>query len=425
MVNMIKQSLLKGIYLFTLKFKPILKKIIPESIKSIGRSLENKLLRSDYKINYKIDDALKCGINLIGYSHAEMGIGESCRLAANAIQTTDIPFGIINFTAGNPGRMNDLSWSHKEMEAAPYRANIFHINAEQMPLAYIHLGKSVFNGHFNIGYWHWELPDFPDEWCNSFKLVQEIWVPTNFVRDSISPKSPVPVVRIPHAIQVNYDHNVHRDFFMLPETPFLFLSMYDTNSYQERKNPQAAIDAFEHAFGKDDVSVGLVIKVTNSESNPIEMDKLKQKIQGSKNIYLITDFMGRNEVNALINSIDCFVSLHRSEGFGLGLAEAMYLGKPVIGTNWSGNIDFMNGENSCVVDYKLIEVGNDYGPYKADQVWADPDIEQAAYYMRKVVTDLEWRETIAINGQETIRGSFSPQVVGGMIKQRLTKLGLL
>lgn len=425
MVNTIKQSLLKGIYLFTLKFKPILKKIIPESIKSIGRSLENKLLRSDYEINYKIDDALECGINLIGYSHAEMGIGESCRLAANAIQTTDIPFGIINFTAGNPGRMNDLSWSHKETGAASYKVNIFHINAEQMPLAYIHLGNNVFNGHFNIGYWHWELPDFPDEWCNSFKLVQEIWVPTNFVRDSISSKSPVSVVRIPHSIEVNYDPKFNREFFELPGNPFLFLSMYDTNSYQERKNPQAAINAFERAFGKDDVSVGLVIKVINSESNPIEMEKLKQKIQGSKNIYLITDFMSRNEVNALINSVDCFVSLHRSEGFGLGLAEAMYLGKPVIGTNWSGNTDFMNEENSCVVDYSLIKVGNDYGPYKADQVWADPDIEQAAYHMRKIVTDREWRETIAMKGQETIRGSFSPEVVGGMVKKRLTKLGLL
>lgn len=425
MVNTIKQSLLKGIYLFTLKFKPILKKMFPESIKSIGRSIENKLLRSDYKINYKIDNALECGINLIGYSHAEMGIGESCRLAANAIETTGISFGIINFTFGNPGRMNDLSWFHKETNAASYKVNIFHINAEQMPLAYIHFGKSVFDGHFNIGYWHWELPDFPDEWCNSFKLVQEIWVPTNFVRDSISSKSPVPVVRIPHSIEVNYDAKVNREFFELPGKPFLFLSMYDTNSYQERKNPQAAINAFERAFGKDDVSAGLVIKVINSESNPIGMEKLKQKIQGNKNIYLITDFMSRNEVNALINSVDCFVSLHRSEGFGLGLAEAMYLGKPVIGTNWSGNTDFMNEENSCVVDYTLIKVGKDYGPYKADQVWADPYIEQVAHFMQRIVTDREWRETIAMKGQETIRGSFSPQVVGGMIKQRLTKLGLL
>ncbi|GAA3324572.1 hypothetical protein GCM10020331_052990 [Ectobacillus funiculus] len=105
--------------------------------------------------------------------------------------------------------------------------------------------------------------------------------------------------------------------------------------------------------------------------------------------------MNREEVNALIQSVDCVISLHRSEGFGLVLAEAMYLGKPIIGTNWSGNTDFMTTENSCPVNYTLVPVGNDYGPYKHHQLWAEPDIEHAAYYMKKIISDQTWCDRIA------------------------------
>src|SRR5262249_9150038 len=119
---------------------------------------------------------------------------------------------------------------------------------------------------------------------------------------------------------------------------------------------------------------------------------------------------------------DCYVSLHRSEGFGLGLAESMYLGKPVIGTNWSGNTDFMNADNSCPVRYQLVPLESDYGPYKRGQHWAEPDIDHAVWYMQRVVEDAAWRRTIAAQGQKTIWTDFSPKAVGEMYRRRLRVL---
>jgi glycosyltransferase involved in cell wall biosynthesis len=364
------------------------------------------------------------GVNLVGYARAEMGIGESCRLAAGSLDASGIPFGIINFEIGNPGRMRDHRWRYKEISRAQYRVNIFHINADQMPVAFKHLGRDLFDGRYNIGFWHWELPEFPEEWTGSFKLVDEVWVPSRFVQDSIARKSPVPVVRIPHAIEINCPPDIDRRYFNLPES-FLFLAMYDVYSQQERKNPRSVIEAFQKTFGPGDFSAGLVLKVTNPRYQPEEISQLKEMVGSYKNIYLIDEVLKRQELNALINVIDCFVSLHRSEGFGLGLAEAMYLGKPVIGTNWSSNIDFMNSQNSCPVNYQIIKVGQDHGPYKAHQFWAEPDVEHASYFMKKLATDSHFHQMIGSSGQKTIHTEYSPKVVGRMIKDRLERLSRL
>ncbi len=428
-LNKTKHIVLRVIFKTGMALRPFLSKMLPGFLKFKFRKLNSWIIDTNYSSgNFKgdkhVNENLKAGINLIGYIRAEMGIGESCRVAAKAIKTTGIPFGIINVSAGNPARMNDLSWKCKEIAAPLYNTNLIVINAEQIPILYAHLGPGKFNGHYNIGYWAWELPDFPDEWCSSFNMVHEVWVPSNFVLESVSRKSPVPVIRIPHAIQVEYSQNIDRSFFKLPDNQFLFLSMYDTHSTQARKNPEAVIEAFRIAFSKNDTSVGLVLKVNNPKSCPEEINKVKELVKGYSNIYLIDEIFSREIVNALINAVDCFVSLHRSEGFGLIMAEAMYLGKPVIGTNWSGNTDFMNSTNSCVVDYKLINVGNDFGPYKSYQVWADPDTKQAADYMLRLVSDKEWRERTAKKGQENIYKNFSPKVVGEMIQNRLKRLEL-
>lgn len=374
---------------------------------------------------------LQNGVNLIGYIRTEIGLGEACRLMAKAFDAVELPFGIVNFA--DPGarsaRNDDRTWIHKEMDEAPFNVNFFHMNASNLRAAYDHpfhpLGKDVFRNRFNIGYWAWELPEFPDEWCSSFELVNEVWAPSQFIADSVQQKSPHPVVKIPHAVHVKNDNSYDRKTFGLPNEQFLFLTMYDTHSTKARKNPQAVIKAFKKAFPPDDSSVGLVVKVNNPRSNPNDLEELMQQMEGYANIYFIQQILSRDQVDTLINSTDCFVSLHRSEGFGLVMAEAMYLGKPVIGTNWSGNIDYMNSDNSCPVDYKLVPVGRDIGPYKAHQVWANPDTEHAAYYMRRLVQDAKWRSLIAHNGRQTIRSEYSPWVVGQQVKKRLSQLGLI
>lgn len=400
--------------------KPLATLLLPPSTR---QRVKRIVLRKAYPIEKATSNLLSSdltkGVNLLGYARAEMGIGESCRIAAKSMDAVGLPFGILNFTGTNSARMADVSWVHKEMTDPAYSVNLFHINAEQMMEIYAHYGNSLFQGKYNIGYWHWELPDFPDEWVENCSLVDEIWVPSNFVADSISIKSSVPVVKIPHSIAVEIQEPRNRGYFQLPEGVFLFLSMYDVKSYQERKNPRASIEAFKAAFEPDDREVGLVLKVNCYKSSPAELESLDSLVAGYPNIYLIKDTISRNDINSLLSVTDCFVSLHRSEGFGLGLAEAMYLGKPVIGTNWSSNTDFMNSNNSCLVDYKLIQLGNDYGPYKAYQVWADPDVQHAGMYMKRLLDDEQFYQSIAAAGEKHIKENYSPKVIGSLIRKRL------
>ncbi|MEE4563351.1 glycosyltransferase [Paenibacillus polymyxa] len=417
---MIKTKISRILYRLGMGLKPLFVKFLSFETR---QRLKKKILKSAFPIEKSgkklVASKTSKGINLIGYNRAEMGIGESCRIAAKSLSAADIPFGIINFTGTNRARMTDLSWTEKEIDSPIFNVNIFHINAEQMTEVYASYGNSIFQNRYNIGYWAWELPDFPDEWCDSFQLLDEIWVPSTFVNNSIAIKSPIPVVTIPHSIEVRITQPRNRAYFKLPEDAFLFLSMYDVNSYQARKNPQASVEAFKRSFAFNDQSVGLVIKVNGSNANQGEMEMLLELVKENGNIYLIKETLSRNDINGLISVVDCFVSLHRSEGFGLGLAEAMYLHKPVIGTNWSSVTDFMNDTNSCPVNYTLVQVGKDYGPYKSYQYWADPDIENASNYMKKLVAEPLYYEKIADEGKRTIQEHFSPSVVGSLIQKRL------
>jgi len=364
------------------------------------------------------------GVNIVGFIRAEMGIGESSRLAARALAAAEIPFDILNFPLTSI-RMNDRTWEHKEVEEPLYKVNIVHTNADTMRSVHHYFGAGLFENRYNIGYWHWELPEFPDEFCDGFHFVDEVWAPSNFVVESISQKSPVPVIRIPHGVEVNPPGDINRQTFGLPEDRFLFFSMYDTHSYQKRKNPQGAILAFKQAFEPTNADVGLVVKLNHGHVHPSDLTEIRKLTKDYPNIYIIDQTMSRGEVDGLLNSIDCFVSLHRSEGFGLGLAEAMYLGKPVIGTYWSGNVDFMNETNACPVGCTMVNVGEDWGPYKGYQIWAEPNLDHAAQYMRELVYNPEYRHSISVNGMQHIREHFSPQAAGNLIRERLSQLGLL
>ncbi|WP_284242012.1 glycosyltransferase family 4 protein [Paenibacillus glycanilyticus] len=365
------------------------------------------------------------GVNIIGFVHAEMGIGESSRLAAKAMESANLPFGLINFPLPVASRMSDYSWSHKMLDKARFNTNIFHMNADFMRPAREHFGDDLYNSRYNIGYWHWELPEFPDEYVEGFNHVNEVWVCSKFVASSVSKRSNVPVTTIPHCIQVQVAPNINRSSFGLPENRFLFLMMYDVQSSTLRKNPGAVIEAFKLAFDKTDSRVGLVLKVNNAEYRPHDLIELKKMIAERSNMYLIDKVLSRHEVNSLLQCTDSYVSLHRAEGFGLGLAEAMYLGKPVIATNWSGNTEFMNASNSCPVSYQLVNIGQDWGPYKSHQIWAEPNVRNAADYMQRLVTDERWRESIASSGMRTIHTEFSPAVIGQKIKNRLKELALI
>jgi glycosyltransferase involved in cell wall biosynthesis len=359
------------------------------------------------------------GVNLVAYIRAEMGLGQAARGMAAAMQAAGVPFGIVNFERGNVSAQTNLSWRHKEVERPGYDVTLLCVNPDNGDNLRATVSNSLLGSRYVIGNWFWELSELPDEWMKEFALVNEVWAGSSFIKNAVALRSPVPVVYIPPVVQMAMDAGLPRSFFSLPERRFLFLCVCDTMSVLERKNPLGAVRAFKRAFGPDDTRAALVVKFNNTGFGSPELEKVRDEIRGRENIYTIERVLSREEMTGLLTTSDCVVSLHRSEGFGLVPAEAMRLGKPVVLTNWSGNTDYMTPENSIGIDYELVTLGRDYGPYKSHQLWAEPDLEQAAHWMRRLVDESGLAERIGRRARATIESRFSPEAVGVLIKQRL------
>jgi glycosyltransferase involved in cell wall biosynthesis len=366
------------------------------------------------------------GINLIGYLRAVKGISEAARSSALALRSTRIPYSIIDYENGIP-----VSQQIEVLPDSPYgtsfqfNANLIHINPPQLPFLWSTFSKEDLTGRYNIGVWYWELPELPEEWLPAFGLVDEVWAATQFILNSVSVRSPIPVIKIPPCIHPVYDPHLTRLDYGLPADRFLFMCAYDVLSIQARKNPLGAIDAFKQAFPKNDSSTGLVIKVNNATENPQEVRQLHDQIRGYSNCYIIDDVLVRPAFNSLLNVVDAYISLHRSEGFGLIPAEAMSFGKPVVMTRWSGNLDFMTPDNSCGVDYELVPVSGQSGPYKAGQLWADPDIDHASFFIQKLASDQKYYAEISEQAKKTIQNDFSPHRIGQLMQERMKEIGLI
>ena len=196
--------------------------------------------------------------------------------------------------------------------------------------------------------------------------------------------------------------------------------MYDQSSCMERKNPIGVLNAFKMAFEKENENVGLVIKINNP--TPESRKQIRSVLDGYTNVYLIEETLSRDEVNSLTKCVDVVVSLHRAEGFGLVLAEAMLLGTPTVATNWSSNTEFMNENVACMVDYELITIEKDMPPFKAGNRWADANLDQAAEYMKKLYEDKEYYEMIRKNAKEYAKEKLGMDQAAGRIRERLKEI---
>lgn len=359
------------------------------------------------------------GLNLVGYLRSEMGVGESARCAALAARRIGIPLELKSVDGRGPYRTEDHR-AGPDSSTFPWFFNLFHVNADQTPIVFERLGPSFTRGKYNIGYWAWELEDFPDKWRRSFDYFQEIWTPSTFCQEAISRKSPMPVIRIPHAIEVGEPASLGRADFGLPLNRFIFLTVFDMLSVFERKNPLAVVEAFVRAFGNSS-SCHLAIKINHADQRPEHLARLRSASAGYS-VTVIDRTIDRSELNALIRCCDCLVSLHRSEGFGLPIAEAMYLGKPVIVTAYGGNMDFTNPATAFLISFRLCSVGKGCEPYEEGQRWADPDIAEASEAMRTVYGDRPVRERKALAGMQFVREHLSPEAVGRLMKARLELL---
>lgn len=356
------------------------------------------------------------GVNLVGYLRAEMGMGESGRSALAAVQAVGLPAAAHVVTTGGQYREQN-SLGAASSKSNPYCFNLFHVNAGETDVIGARLGSKFSAGKYNIGYWAWELEDFPERWIQAFTRYHEIWTPSAFCQDVLVRRSPLPVVRIPHCIVLEAPAPVDRETLGLPASGFLFLCMFDMLSVMERKNPAGAIQAFRRAF-EGDKRCHLVVKVNNAQKAPESLARLRDLSAGA-NITIVDRIFSREEVVALLRHVDCLVSLHRAEGFGLILAEAMLLAKPVIATAYSGNMDFTKPGNSLLVGYKMKPVGKGCAPYDEHCSWADPNIDEAVRHMRAIFEGPELRQEIGSAARAYVSTYLSPEAVGRQIRERL------
>lgn len=358
------------------------------------------------------------GVTVLGYLRAETGVGQIARDIIMSLNDVQFPVTGYVLSSGDAYRQQDASTSSLTGRVNHF-VQLFNVNADQTLVVRESLGANFYQNHYNIGYWFWELSSFPDLWRDAFESYDEIWVATKFVQKAIQAVSPKPVLCIPPAISVKLPEQSNRARFGLADDDFVVLFIFDALSIVERKNPWAVLQAFELAYTEQErkSKVRLVIKSTNlgqvPEGNPLHAEITR--LHGR----LMDDYLDRLEVNALISLCDVYISLHRSEGFGLTMAEAMYLGKPVIATAYSGNVDFMNEENSYLVPFNLVPLGKPYPPYQAHEVWANPDIRAAAYYLREIYEDYDSAKAKGAKAAQYIRQHYNFQTRGEKIAARL------
>lgn len=373
----------------------------------------------------KTSPALLKGVNLIGLPRSIIGEGEFVRQTAKSLQSAALNFGIFDAQAHASGEREDDRLASHIRSDNPFNINIFHLKPDQLESSVVELGRSFVENRYNIGYWVWELSEFPDTWQAPLDFLDEIWCPSRFIQSAVMKKSSKPVLHLPLSIEIETPKNFDRAYFSLPAHSFIFLFVFDFKSFVARKNPEACIRAFLKAFPRRDEAVNLVIKSMGGALYPREYNRLAEDAKSDPRILLIDASYRFEEIIGLMQSCDCFISLHRSEGIGLSLAQSMLLGKPTIATNYSGNKDFTREDNSCLVKCRLIEVRDKEYPFGKGQVWADPDVEHAAWFMRRMVKDDDFKQTLASKGQSYIREHHNCKVIGKAYVDRLKALGLV
>ncbi len=345
-------------------------------------------------------------------------------MVAHSLAANDVPFTLLDVPMA--ADQKDMSVAHWISDSQPYRTNIFHVNADMFPIEALKYGK----GHHNIGYWAWELADCPPAFDDALQLVDEVWGISNFVSNAFRRRSSVPVHTIPLAVEVPHLLEADRSKarFGLADNPFTFLFTFDAFSYLDRKNPIDVVRAFKRAFPNGDENARLVLKTHNVEKvvqSPhaaFLWKELVNEIGNSPYIHILDRTLHRHEVFALTASCDAFVSLHRSEGFGRNLTEAMLYGRPVISTGYSGSNEFINDDTAIPIQYSLTPVGEGTYPHGDGQFWAQPDVDHAAWAMRRVKEDSDWRERIARSGQKFVSENFNKKLIGHKIERRIEAL---
>ena len=358
------------------------------------------------------------GINIVGHfcypsglREAAVQMGRAVVRAGGGISLRDFPASVEADLAVRDQYMGTEKWPVTAMVLSPDQTlnEISWWSGLHMP-----------PGRDRVAVWDWELEEVPSTWTSRAREFTELWAPTKFIGDAMRKALDVPVIDLLPGVELEPVTPLPRSRFGLPEGEFIFLFMFDMCSIFERKNPLAIIDAFDLAFPKTingPARPRLVIKVNRGSFNQAGMTALKIGLDRIGGILLDGTYT-RNEAYALIQCADAYVSLHRSEGFGLTMAEAMLMDKPVIATGYSGNMDFMNKETAHLIPYEMIDIEETRLVYRKGMRWANPCIVHAAKAMRAIMEQPIETKAMAARGKLHIQRVLSLDAAGKRFLER-------
>ncbi|HEX7831118.1 MAG TPA: glycosyltransferase, partial [Thermoanaerobaculia bacterium] len=358
---------------------------------------------------------LSAGVNVYGYAFAESGTGQIVRSVVAALIAERIPYAVVPFTQTISRQQR--AFDDRGTATPSFDTNLICVNADQVPLFFASMGEQLVPDARNIGLWAWEVDDLPPAMAASERYFDEVWGISAFTAEALKRGVTKPVRAFPLPVVVPEVRRRTRAELGMPEG-FLFLFCYDYDSVFRRKNPLAVVAAFRKAFG-DRSDVALFIKTTNADRHEAECEALRAAARGCRNIVIRDAYVTSDEYFSMLEACDCYVSLHRSEGFGLTVAEAMALGKPVISTAYSSTLEFTNESNSYLVPATLVEVGDDAPPYPPHSHWAEPDIAAAAEQMSRVFTDHEGAAATGARARADIETLHGPAARGPLLRRLL------
>ena len=339
------------------------------------------------------------GVNVVGYLTKGFGLGVVARTITDHAQRSELPIAELPYWRSSSPTEVDVSPPY----VLPYRCNLVVVTADQLRFLMAETPSALWSDHFNAAYWFWEAEEVPERFVSAASIFHEVWVATEFVRGALERALDIPVRRVPLPVRPLWENEFPLGTGDLDSESCRFLVTLDLNSVMARKNPGAAIDAYQRAFPVE-VPGGpsLLVKTMNGHLHPADLHSLTRRAAHRSDIEVRDEVLSRSDQDALIASSSCLVSLHRSEGLGLHLAEAMALGVPVIATGYSGNLDFMNDSNSILINYELVDI-DDAGPYTGCGKWAEPDVEAAARAMQELEGDWQRRRQLSKAARESIR----------------------
>ncbi len=361
------------------------------------------------------------GVEFIGFARAESGLGESMRLLVRAARTENLTCAVADVALDVGMRQADESVVDLIVDTPTFRTRVVCVNPDSLGEA-LHLdGVGAVIDCRQIGYWYWELERIPQRWVDATRLVDEVWVASDFVAGAVTSSASIPVrVITPPLLTPQLSRPYSRAEFNLPDDACVFLFSFAYGSFATRKNPEAVIRAFRTAFPLSIRDARLVVKTSQSELFQTQVEALMSEAKSDSRIIFVNSYLSRDQLTGLQSVCDCYVSLHRSEGLGLGMAEAMSLGKPTIGTGYSGNLAFMNEHNSLLVDFSRVAIrAGDY-PDANGQSWADANVEDAARKMRFVYDNRAEAAALGEVARNDLAQRFSLAAVGARIRKALS-----